>query len=278
MPPIQFIEDNLHHIQNIQQADFDLQSELSIGIDVVIAMGGNPIYFEKLRLQLQQLEIENVNRTQIVEWVQNNSFTKKELCLIIFCWGIYFSVFRQQNRNYITNLSDFFNVTGDLFFDDLWLAVQNTNPVDQNSIQTLVRSFNYKRDFYIPGVGYSYFTKLFYFFSQNNRLLILDKWLTIAYLYLLRNDEDNQYQNYLRQAVEGLGLPHIYTLNNIGRFNRRFAQNYANYIFYITEISIYYELLPGKLETFLFGWNLNDNVARGYVNPRVFMSNFFNGV
>ncbi|MFD1314232.1 8-oxoguanine DNA glycosylase OGG fold protein [Namhaeicola litoreus] len=270
-----YILENLQHIQNIEQVGFNIIDQLNIGINIVEGRDGQPAFLTNLR---DRLILENhiiLNREEIIELVNdvNGLYSSKEICVLILCWGIYFTVVYPQG---ILGLSLFLNSEDDLFFDNLRNQIHIVDYQEPNEIVQLFNSFQYQQPNYIPGVGYAFFTKFFFFFSDGNNLPILDKWLTKAFMYLVHTDEDvneNQRIN-LTHAISNQDSPFgTFTLR---RDKPNFYHSYFSYMHsQLNEINnqIDHPILLSDLETFLFGWPLNGN--GGYENPRNVYNQFF---
>jgi len=271
---MELIENNLAIINVIQQAQFDILFELNIAIEITNNENINNEILLELLDKIINYQHEMISRNSIIEFVNQDIYSKKELFLMIFCWGGYFKIFRAQKQQNIVSLITFFNNHNEAFFDNMVNNIENVNLTDDNSIMALFNSFNNENK--ISGVGYAFYTKLFFYFSVNNSLPILDQWLSKSFIYLVLNDE-----NLTENLTENI-TSCIYNNNPFAERNKSFIIKrrknfyYLQYVRYLNQISNEHNLGINNLETFLFGWDLRQNFNNGYVNPRLTYINFFN--
>ena len=214
-------------------------------------------------------KISNLNRILLIEICKESKFTSKQKVVLILCWGIYFTVVPSQNISNGIKLIEFINNRDESFFDNLIKEIRNTNENDKSSVKLLFKKFN--KEFKINGIGYPYFTKLFFFFSNNNSLPIMDKWLTISFIYLtLIDDKINILDK--KKITDSIYHKNPFIENKSFNVKRKKGEFYFSYVSYLNEISKKVEVNIGSLETFLFGWSLknkSNSNSKDYPNPRL---------
>lgn len=126
------------------------------------------------------LNIKTISKNQIIEWIRSNEKTNKEEFLAILFWGIYFKVLARSPKA-ISSLIIF--IESDEF--ENVMAKYKLEIINSKSPSQLFKKFT--REYKIPGLGYAYFTKLFFFYREANKETtypILDKWLSNAWCAL----------------------------------------------------------------------------------------------
>lgn len=122
----------------------------------------------------------------------------------------------------------------------------------------------------IPGIGYAYFTKIFFFAGQANteikiKPLIFDKWTSNAFFALLAQTHPNDICKYFRVVNDGekTGSPGHVSL----RSGEKLIDAYVRFVklmnYWATRISA----SPDKLEEFVFGYDLRSGSRDK--NPRM---------
>ena len=266
------INEHINRIENIEQVSFDVILEIEKGLKLL-----NDKYKDSVLISLKRKLIEQritkLNRTSLIEICNENKFNSKEKVLLILCWGIYFTVVSSQNSLNGRRLIEFINETDESFFNNLILEIRNTNENDKSSLILLFQKFN--KEFKINGIRYPYFTKLFFFFSKNNSLPIMDKWLTKSFIYLVLNDSKiNQFEK--KEITNSIYQKNPLLENKSFNVKRTPSDFYFLYVTYLNQIAKLLNIRLGDLETFLFGWNLKEkSKLNEYTNPRVVYDDFF---
>lgn len=264
---MKYIADNIEIIKNIKQVPFNVIKEIEIGLSVV---DNNSPFLVQLKNKLEKEESINISREDILNYIENKQFTTKEIVALIFLWGNYFTVMRGVNSNYIKNLVGFLEKKNDRFYDDLKNEILKVNYRDKSSIENIFKKFQDKKYLKIDGIGYAFFTKLFFFFSKDNRLPILDKWLLKSFVYLVSNDD-----KYIIE--EGSILEKVILNAKSNKFllsGKPSINIYLRYVEYLNDQSNKYNISINQLETFLFGWALRGSNENSYTNPRVMYNNY----
>ena len=125
----------------------------------------------------------------------------------------------------------------------------------------------------IPGIGMSYFTKIFYFLGliipeNKQNPLIFDRWAQYIHAALLIDDATQNVSEWYSIYNDKYGF-HVNA--------RHPLRAYEDYILRLKQISDRQELMlshPGVLEEFLFGRELKSKFNRNNSNPRFFVSNY----
>lgn len=270
-----YLNNHLNHIKGIEQSSFDMKIQLAAGNEICIRFGLSNEHFKSIEIKLNELGRFDLDRTLLIQLVKSNKFSIKEQILLVFSWGIYFSLMKNTNGNTLKNFIEFLNSKDDNYFLKIKETIQNTDSnCESQVVQLCDKFFN---EFKIPGISYAYFTKLFFFFSDGNNLPILDNWLSKAFVFLILNDET------LSEHVKKRLTKSIYKTNPFVEKNKVFriksnknvGETYFNYVQYLTKKSELLEVTICELETFLFGWNLKVKNSADYLNPRITYNNFF---
>ena len=121
----------------------------------------------------------------------------------------------------------------------------------------------------IPGVGYAYFTKLFFFLGQSDdevkiKPLIFDKWTSNAFCALLSQSDPKCVKNYFNGLKQSAG--NINPGRAIVGLGQNLVKAYESYVLYMNEWATELGVPPGRLEEFVFGSHLGHNNAD--TNPR----------
>jgi hypothetical protein len=265
---MKIIEENLNHIKSIEQYNFPIHSELNKAFKIAKEFMINDFFLLGINQKLSNENIISINRKELNEIIQSDLFDNKEKTFLILCWGIYFTVSYKKNKVLLLN---FFNKKDVRFFDSFVLNIKKCDSESKTDVVKLFSSF--EKEFKLPGIGYAYFTKLFYFFSVKNDFPILDKWLVKSYVYLLNSDDSIEN----RQNI----LLCVYNKNPIienkdFRIKRKKGEFYFSYLSLLKSYCSKYNLTITQIETFLFGWDLGSSVdSIGYVNPRILYQSYF---
>jgi hypothetical protein len=168
---------------------------------------------------------------------------------------------RARNQSNCRALIKFFNDTPDNFFENIRDNIYASTWKNNNELGELFKKHT-AGEFQIPGIKYAFFTKLFFFFSKDNTLPILDKWLLTAYVFLLKNEGNT--------TLEEIN----YNMNFL--LTKKKENAYCLYVRYMNEIANSFHIPLNNLETFLFGWPYNKkNTLAPYLNPRITYKNYF---
>lgn len=121
----------------------------------------------------------------------------------------------------------------------------------------------------IPGVGPSYFTKMFFFIGQSHekiitKPIIFDKWTKNAFFALLTQsfpDEIRKYFLKVRENEEQSKPGEVVLRSDISS-----AKVYTRFVELFNKWAIELNVFPDKLEEFVFGWSLKNKREN---NPRI---------
>lgn len=134
-----------------------------------------------------------------------------------------------------------------------------------NDLATPFKNMMNKGKYKIPGVGYAYFTKIFFFLGQANdaikfKPLILDKWTSNGFFALLSQTYPEKVYGLFSKIGEG----------NPGEVRLRsgetLAKVYSLYVDLMNKWSKNIKVTPDKLEEFIFGFHLRRGSQEN--NPR----------
>lgn len=196
-----------------------------------------------------------LSKNEIVKLIREGKSSKKTELLAILFWGVYFSVINRNDT--IMSLLNFINKTDfeEIMEDKISLIV------DSNSPSNLFLLF--QNEHKIPGLGYAYFTKLFFFYRlayNKEPYLILDKWLCRAWCAIDGSINNNTmvFDTYFRTNIDF----HFH-----GELRRKKHIAYGNYISFMKKISEINNINIIDLEEKLFGADKRLNPIK---NPRFF--------
>ncbi|PKH62181.1 hypothetical protein CXF83_15090 [Shewanella sp. Choline-02u-19] len=142
----------------------------------------------------------------------------------------------------------------------------------QNDFITPFKDMTRKGEHYIPCIGLSYFTKIFFFIGQSNpniivKPLVFDKWTSNAFYALLSETYPEDRTKYFT----GINLkPEIEKLGTVAlRSGSKLCVAYERYCALMNSWSIAPEIsvTPDRLEQFVFGSSLKSRGQRN--NPRI---------
>lgn len=206
-------------------------------------------YIEKYKGTLPKSfsNINNINKNQVIEWIRSNEKTNKEEFLAILFWGIYFKVLARSPR-VIFLLINF--IESNEFESTIIDYKQEI--ISSKSPSQLFKKFN--KEYKIPGLGYAYFTKLFFFYREaNNKTTypILDKWLSNAWCALdgSINKNSEVYNKYYKGRTNPI-------FDGILKRNKDTA--YEEYVRFMHETAKKENTTISNLEEKLFGAHLGE--------------------
>ena len=199
-----------------------------------------------------------LSKTGVIEIIKTKSYSRRDELLSILFWGLYFKVLA-RNPNSIRALMEF--MSKDDFKSEMDrrvdLILESKNPSE------LFDSFTKNEK--IPGLGYAYFTKLFFFYREalqpnGQTFPILDKWLGIAWCAISSTDNNNDsvYKNYYKPASSNVLE---------GALQRRKPEAYHQYVKFMNDLSQRENIQVKNLEEKLFGADLKkhpENNARHF--------------
>jgi len=223
------------------------------------------IEFEKQKYvslggQLPKLfnDINEIDKDYVINLLRLKEHGKKEEFLSILFWGIYFRVLA-RNPNHIKALIKFINEEG--FEDFMEKAILEI--VNSNSPQMLFKKFS--NEYKIPGIGYAYFTKLFFFYREalapnKQTYPILDKWLSNSWCAIdgFTNKNTKVYEVFYMGKNK----------NFDGKLKRQIPLAYAKYIEFMEKLSLLKNINIIQLEEKLFGVDLKSSRKNKNYNPR----------
>jgi hypothetical protein len=203
------------------------------------------------------IDINEIDKNYLLKLISSRKHTKTEELLAILFWGIYFTVL-SRNPKTIESLINFIKQKG--FEDFMKKAVSEI--VKSSSPQELFKNFTIKDEFKIPGIGYAYFTKLFFFYREalapeKQTYLVLDKWLSNAWCAIdgSININTQVFDKYYSNAFNG-------SLSK----QKDFA--YDVYITFMENLAAKNNLNVIQLEEKLFGVDLRISKKNNNYNPR----------
>lgn len=199
--------------------------------------------------------IDSLNRDKVTEIIKSSNYSVKSEFLAILFWGYFFQVNYKNNQLRLLN----------------WLKEPDSTQkleLIKNTIQesddpnNLFRCFTNQKQLKIPGLGYAYFTKLFYFYTrERNKILpILDKWLSLGWIVLsaeLNGDDDVLF--YYKNKD-----------NRLGSMKRKQSLGYAKYVKFMDDTAKKFNTSIESLEIAMFGSDLrvhtdDNNIRNHYI-------------
>ena len=204
-------------------------------------------------------EIIELDRDSVLNIVEAPSYSTKEKFFAILLWGIFFEVAQKQPKLKLLQWLDSPNVDRELKrrFDRI---------INEKSPSALFDDFN--AELKIPGLGYAYFTKIFYFIRKANNepvYPILDKWLMCAFCAVSGSLYGNRevYMRFMKPK-------HGHKFDGILR--RKKSTAYQEYVTFIHKLSIQYQMEVDVIEEKLFGVSLKEDKTEN--NPRIMYLNW----
>ena len=223
------------------QAPFDIKPQLRRIQNMKM---GYPEMFDKL---------EPLSREDLKEIVSSTNHSYKDKLFAILLRGIYFEVVQKGPK---LKLLEWINQ--DDSEDEIGKRFKAIS--ESNSPRTLFKSF--QNEFKIPGLGFAYFTKIFYFVRKAEGKTvypILDKWLICAYTAISAEIEGN-----LNTFIKYMKEPGRYNFD--GGLRRKKPECYENYVHLMTTTSEERGIDIDVLEEKLFGVDLRRDSSMH--NPR----------
>lgn len=193
-----------------------------------------------------------LSKNEVIDLIRKGKSNKKTELIAILFWGVYFTVINKTSTIY----SLFCYINGDNFEEDMnnkvSLILKSDSPSD------LFLTFQKNK---IPGLGYAYFTKLFYFYRKahgKEPYLILDKWLCRAWCAIdgYKNNNTYVFDTYFKTNSNFHFHGELMRSNHIA---------YGEYIKFMKIIAEETNLGLDGLEEKLFGANIKENPIN---NPR----------
>ena len=193
-------------------------------------------------------DIKALNREAVVGIVQSSQHSYREKLLAIMFWGIFFEVVMKSGK---LKFLDWINKEGaeaeiERRFSEI---EQSSDPAD------LFRRF--EKSLKIPGLGYAYYTKIFFFIreaSKKSAYPILDKWLMMAFIAV--HGSENQslelYKRYMKKSDENIFD---------GILRRKKSEAYKEYVAFLHSLASEHKLSVNEVETRLFGRDLRKDTS-----------------
>lgn len=203
------------------------------------------IRIQKLKLEYPQMfnSLSELSRDDVKEIVSSTNHSYKDKLFAILLWGIYFEVVQKGPK---VKLLEWINQSG--CEDEIAKRFKAIS--ESNSPRALFKSF--QNVLKIPGLGYAYFTKIFYFVRKAEGQTIypiLDKWLMCAFTAVSGEIEGN-----LDTFITYMKEPH--KCNFDGGLRRKKPECYEKYVHLMTTISAERSIDIDVLEEKLFGVDL----------------------
>jgi len=223
------------------QAPFDIKPQLSRINNLDLEY---PDYFEG---------IESLSRDNVTAILSSTSRSYKEKLFAILLWGIYFEVAKKGDKVNLIN----------------WVGQENIESEIKKRFDSIANSespkklFNiFQNELKIPGLGYAYYTKIFYYVRKaegKSIYPILDKWLMCAFTAISAETYGNMdvFNQYMKQRNKNV-------FDGIVR--RKKPECYEKYTSFMNKISREKSIDVDVLEEKLFGVDLRYD--RSSQNPR----------
>jgi hypothetical protein len=197
--------------------------------------------------------IESLSRDDVTEILSSERRTYKEKLFAILLWGIYFEVAQKGPKVNLINWVEQENSESEIKirFDEI---------ANSDSPKKLFEVF--QKDLKIPGLGYAYYTKIFYFVRKaegKSIYPILDKWLMCAFTAIsgTLDGNTNVFKKYMKKAGQNIFD---------GGLRRKKPECYVEYVQLLTSIASEKNIEVDYLEEKLFGVDLRCD--RSANNPR----------
>ena len=199
-------------------------------------------------------DINSLNRESVVGIVQSSQHSYREKLLAIMFWGIFFEVVMKSGKLKFLHWINREGAEAEIerrFFE----IEKSSDPAD------LFRRFD--KSLKIPGLGYAYYTKIFFFVreaSKKSAYPILDKWLMMAFIAVQGSENQSLelYEKYMKKSDENIFD---------GILRRKKSEAYMEYVSFLHSLASKHKLSVDEVETRLFGWDLRKNTSP--TNPRV---------
>ena len=188
-------------------------------------------------LPAELIDLNTLNRDKVTEIINSPNYSVQAEFLGILFWGYFFTVNYKRNKIRFLEWLNEPNSTSKLEF--IKSTIQNSD--DPNK---LFKSFTKKDQLKIPGLGYAYFTKLFYYYTRERDTVfpILDKWLSIGWIVLSNELVNDEALFYYKNKD-----------NRLGSMQRRQSEGYAKYVQFMNETARKFNSNVESLEIAMFG-------------------------
>lgn len=187
----------------------------------------------------------SLSKNEVIEIIKNKNHDNKTELLSILFWGIYFEVITKKKD--IISIIKFIESDS---FEKKMSDIKNTI-IDSKSPSQLFKKF--ERELKIPGLGYSYFTKLFFFYREaygKTTYPILDKWLSNAWCAI--DGATNKNTEVYNKFYKGASKPKF-----DGALKRSKDKAYGIYVKFMEETAKREDITIVHLEEKLFGAHLS---------------------
>ena len=198
-------------------------------------------------------DMRDLNREAVVKIVQSSKYSYREKLLAIMFWGIFFEVVRKSGK---LKFLDWINKEGaEAEIERRFSEIEkSSDPAD------LFRRFD--KSLKIPGLGYAYYTKIFFFVreaSKKSAYPILDKWLMMAFIAVHGSENQSMelYERYLKKSDENIFD---------GILRRKKSEAYKEYVAFMHSLASEHNLSVDQVETRLFGKDMRKDKTP--TNPR----------
>lgn len=204
-----------------------------------------------------------LTKDEVIEIINSKRFSNKVELLAILFWGIYFKVMARSPKS-IASVVEF--IQSDSFKNKM--NKRKNAIINSSNPKSLFKKFD--GHLKVPGLGYAYFTKLFFFYRQalvpeGQTFLILDKWLSNAWCAIegSKNSNTEVFDRFYKAKTD-----HWFD----GTLKRKKPEAYKSYLDFMDTLrnglseESEHEISLIDLEEKLFGSDLKQNP---YDNPRV---------
>lgn len=197
--------------------------------------------------------IESLSRGDVTEILSSETRTYKEKLFAILLWGIYFEVAQKGPK------VEFIK----------WIGQEKSESEIKKRFDAITDSDSpkklfdiFQKELKIPGLGYAYYTKIFYFVRKSKKKSIypiLDKWLMCAFTAIsgTLNGDTNVFNKYMSKADQNIFD---------GGLRRKKPECYEEYVQLMTSLATERGIEVDYLEEKLFGVDLRCD--RSSNNPR----------
>lgn len=202
---------------------------------------------------------EGLRRRRVIEIIKSNDYTYREKFLSILLWGMYFEAVKTPAQKRLIAWVNKPTIEEEI--ESRFKIILSTD-----SPKELFKMFEKEQK--IPGLGYAYFTKLFFFVRKaHGRTVfpILDKWLMRAYCAV----SGSLYGN---KEVYNIYSKPKSSMKFDGLILRKKSECYNNYVDFLGKLSIEYDMPIDEIEAKMFGYTLRQD--RSPQNPRIMYLNW----
>lgn len=284
-----FLTENILNIKNIEQGGFNPEPNIKRFYSLVNELNIDQKNLRNFEDELRDsclLDYTLLGRNDVLDVIRRRDVSNRIKIFTILLWGVYFKAIPSENTklSFVEKL-----LTDPVCFDKVVISLEeqldiiksiNDNSESNSSIQKLFRSFSYNKENYLPGIGHAYFTKFFHFFSIKKGfltpLLILDKWSSIAWIFLV-----NQSLNEFGDITNPIDYFKISTTKGKdGKVKLEVTLQRKKSIAYLQFLNDFdlmardlsstlgQKIGSEKIEEFVFGWDKNEK-GLDYENPRI---------